>query len=73
MTEATSEAHVESQAHERIHEVTNCPRCGVDHGDQVFRKLVRPMRSAGGAFDWWWTCTTTGEPVIAELPPQEDA
>ncbi len=73
MTPTTSEAQPKCQPGERIHEVNDCPRCGTDHGEQVFRRLVRPMRAAGGAFEWWWTCTTTREPVIAELPPEEDA
>lgn len=57
----------ESHANERIHTVTDCPRCGTDHGEQTFRRLVRPVRAGAGVYEWWWPCATTGEPVLAEL------
>lgn len=63
----------ESQADDRTHHVDPCPRCGTDHGEQPFRRLVRPMRFGGARFGWWWTCTTTGEPVLADIPLEEDA
>lgn len=72
MTQTAPRVKIESQPGDRTHDVTDCPRCGTHHGEQVFRKLVRPMRAGGGLFEWWWTCPTTREPVIAEFPPQED-
>lgn len=64
---------IESQADDRTHHVDPCPRCGTDHGEQTFQRLVRPMRAGSGTFAWWWPCSTTGEPVLAEIPPEDDA
>ncbi len=71
MNQATHQT--ESQPNERVHVVDPCPRCGTDHGEQPFQRLVRPMRVGIGTFAWWWTCTTTGEPVLADIQAAEDA
>lgn len=57
----------------RTHTVETCPRCGTNHGDQRFEELVRPIRLGGSRFSHWWRCKTTGEPVLAEFPPDEEA
>lgn len=52
---------------QHVQEVSKCPRCGADHGEQVFQRLKRPMDLPGSLFEFWWTCPATREPVIAEV------
>lgn len=53
----------------RTHEVDPCPRCGTDHGERDFERMVRPLRLDEAWFTHWWRCATTGEPVLAAFPP----
>lgn len=52
----------------RTHDITDCPRCGEDHAQHPFLRLQRPSMLGGGAFEWWGTCPSTSEPIIADIP-----
>jgi hypothetical protein len=56
----------------RVHAVEECPRCGQDHGEVTFRRMEGPVEGPGGEFPWWWwSCSTTGAPVLAQLAWEE--
>lgn len=66
MTPATA---IENESlDEYVQEVDDCPRCGGNHGAQVFRRLSRPAYFGGLAFEFWATCESTGEPLLAHVP-----
>jgi hypothetical protein len=52
---------------QRTHTVEDCPRCGQDHGEVTFRRMEVPIEGPGGEYPWWWSCSTTGAPVLAQL------
>jgi len=44
-------------------DVAACPRCSKEHEGMVFKPLARPF----GRANFWATCPTTKEPVMATV------
>lgn len=55
----------------RTHEVDECPRCGVDHGEVTFHRIDEPIEGPAGEYPWWWLCEEAKAPVLAQLSWEE--
>lgn len=53
--------------------IHNCSRCGSTHLDITAKKFDRPIEDTDGTiWDWWATCPTTGDPIIARNLESEE-
>ncbi len=63
----TLESRTFPSAGERI---SGCARCGGEHSDYPTHAFFRPVEDEFITWGWWFTCPTTGDPVlIAKFPP----
>ena len=54
--------------------VSQCPRCGTDHGFQVFFRFKRPFIDQSGVkWEYWNLCPVTHEPVVSRAIQEENS
>lgn len=54
-------------------DVHHCARCGQDHERLTYTRFIRPVEDTDGTvWDWWATCPTTGDPILARQIDVED-
>lgn len=61
------------------HDIINCARCGGEHDDLEFEKLLRPMSANDFYYDeapegagegkYWTMCPTVEQPIILTVVP----
>lgn len=44
--------------------ITNCPRCGGDHGEMAAARLTYPLRAQPYDYSHWALCPISGEPIM---------